>query len=265
VINGNPSIVVTLFVVLALWSIRSGHDPLAGFLLAMATIKPQRVVLFIPLVLLWAISRRRWGIVFSFIGSLALLIATFTLFFPDWILQNLRQILSYPRYTLPSTSGTIFSVWVPGVGKQLGWGLTIVLSILLLSEWLFVLGKDFRWLLWTSSLTLVITNLIGIPTATENYVVMFSALVLVFSIWDERWGKVGRWLVAISMLILFAGLWYLFIGTLQPGDQPIQSPLMFFPLPLFLLGSLYWVRWWAIRPPRVLVDLLREASAREST
>ena len=261
VINGNPSIVVTLFIVLALWSIRSGHDPLAGFFLAMATIKPQMVVLLIPLLLMWSISHRRWGIVVSFLGSLALLIATFTLFVPDWILQNIRQILSYPRYTLPSTPGAILSVWMAGVGKQLGWGITIVLSIVMLWEWLHVMGKDFRWLLWTSGLTLVITNVIGIPTATENYIAMFPALILVFSIWDERWQGVGRGLVVAIMLILLAGLWYLFVSTIQPGDQPIQNPVLFFPLPLLLLCSLYWVRWWAIRPPRVMADLLRDVTA----
>jgi len=265
VINGNPSIFVTLFIVLALWSIRSEHDPLAGLLLALATIKPQMVALLIPLVLFWAVSHRRWSIVASFFGSLALLIATFTLFFPDWILQNIRQILSYPGYTLPSTPGSIFTVWVPGVGKQLGWGLTILLSLVLLWEWRLAMGQEFRWLLWTAGLTLVITNLIGIPTATENYVVMFPALVLLFTIWDERWRMVGRGLVVASMLILFTGLWYVFLTTLQPGDQPIQHPVMFFPLPVLLLAGLYWVRWWAIHPLRVLLDQFREISARDST
>jgi hypothetical protein len=262
VINGNPSVFVTLFICLALMAIRSEQDPLAGFLLALATIKPQMVALLIPLILLWATSHRRWSLVGSFLGSLILLIAAFSLFIPDWILQNLRQVLSYPRYTLPSTPGAILMAWLPGVGRQLGWGISALMAAVILWEWRLVLGQDFRWLFWTSCLTLVITNLIGIQTATENYVAMFPALVLIFSIWEERW-RLGRWLVLASMLLLLLGLWYLFLNTLQTGDQPIQSPVMFFPLPLLLLAGLYWVRWWAINPPRVFLDQLREASSRE--
>ena len=59
------------------------------------------------------------------------------------------------------------------------------------------------------------------------------------------------------LLALFFGLWWLFLTTIQRGDQPIQHPIMFFPLPLFMLLGLYWVRWWAIRPPRPLMDEMR--------
>jgi hypothetical protein len=263
VINGNPAVLVALFINLAFLAIRSEHDPLAGLLLALATIKPQMVILLIPLVFIWAISNRRWGVISSFLGSLALLIAGFSLFVPDWIIQNLRQILSYPAYTLASTPGAILSQWMPGVGKQLGWGITCGVGVTLLWEWRTVLGKEFNWFFWTACLTLVMTNLIGIQTATENYVAMFSGLMLVFATWEERWSRAGRWLVMASMTILFFGLWTLFLRTLQTGDQPIQHPIMFFPLPLFLLFCLYWVRWWAIKPPRLFLDSLRESQARE--
>ncbi len=42
-------------------------------------------------------------------------------------------------------------------------------------------------------------------------------------------------------------------GLLSPPD-----PLMFLPLPAFLIVTLYWVRWWAIRPPRLYVEALQE-------
>ena len=254
VINGNLAIIVALFIGLALLALHAELDSLAGFLLALATIKPQMVVLLIPLLFVWAISHRRWSIIGSFLGSLALLLAGFSLFVPDWIVQNLRQVLSYPTYTLPSTLQGIIANWLPGVGKQVGWGITILLVILLLLEWRSVAGKEFRWLLWTTSLTLVITNLIGIHTATENYVAMFLGLVLVFATWDERWQRFGRWLVLGCMVFLLIGLWFLFLKTLQVGDQPIQHPIMFFIFPVFLLLSLYWVRWWAVRPVRLFLE-----------
>jgi hypothetical protein len=33
--------------------------------------------------------------------------------------------------------------------------------------------------------------------------------------------------------------------------------LIFLFLPLFTLLGLYWIRWWAIRPPRIFTDLAR--------
>jgi len=254
VINGNLAIVVALLIGLTLLAINAELDALAGFLIALASIKPQMVVLLIPLLCVWTISHRRWSFIGSFLGSLALLIAGFSLFIPDWLVQNLRQVLSYPTYTLPSTTQAIIANWLPGVGRQVGWGITILMMILLLVEWRAVIGKEFRWLLWTTCLTLVITNLIGIQTATENYVAMFMALVLVFAVWEERWWRYGRWLVLVTMLFLLFGVWSLFVRTLQVGDQPIQHPIMFIIYPVFLLLSLYWVRWWAIRPPRLFVE-----------
>jgi hypothetical protein len=58
--------------------------------------------------------------------------------------------------------------------------------------------------------------------------------------------------------MLLTGLWLLFANTLTYEGQPIQNPVMFFPLPLFLLIGLYWVRWWAIKPPKLLLEDLQE-------
>jgi hypothetical protein len=119
--------------------------------------------------------------------------------------------------------------------------------------------KEFNWIYWTACLTIVITNLIGIRTATENFIAMFPGLILVFTCWDERWRRAGRFIVVLFLLILLIGLWALFLGTLIKSDQPTQNPVMFFPQPLFMLLGLYWVRWWALRQQRGLMDALRKA------
>jgi hypothetical protein len=253
-INGNTSILIALFVALAFWAIHENYDVLAGFLLAFSTIKPQVIVLLVAFVFIWAISRRRWTIIWSFIGSLALLIASTSLLIPNWVLQNIGQIISYPVYTLPGSPGAIFTEWMPGIGSQLGWVLTAILAVILLLEWRLALGKDFRWFFWTACLTLVITPLIGVRTATANYIVLLPALALVFATWYQRWGRAGRWLVIVAMLALGVGIWWLFLVTQQDG---VQHSILFFPLPVFLLVSLYWVRWWAVNPPRPLLDELR--------
>jgi len=49
-------------------------------------------------------------------------------------------------------------------------------------------------------------------------------------------------------------IWALFVNTVEYTYQPVQSPIMFFPVPSILLLCLYWVRWWAIRPPKVWLE-----------
>ena len=259
-INGNPAILVALFIVVALWAMREQHDVLAGFLLFLATIKPQMVILLIPLILYWSFTQRRFMLISAFLGIFALVFAASLLLLPGWPLEFIRQIIAYPDYTLPGSPGAIFKAWLPGIGSQIGWVLTAGLGVLLVVEWIQVAGKDFRWFYWTACLTLVITNLIGIRTAVANYIALLPAVLLVFAIWVERWRLLGRFLTTISILGLALGLWWLFLSTLQIGDQPVQHPVMFFPLPIFLLIGLYWVRFWATSSTRPLLDELRSSN-----
>jgi hypothetical protein len=173
------------------------------------------------------------------------------------------QLFAYPDYTLPTTPGEIFAVWMPGVGVRLGYALTVIIIATLVFEWRQAWGKEFRWLLWASGLTLAATQLVGIPTATENYMIMFPALLMVFAAWDEQWRSWGRLLIFFSYVLLFFGVWWLFLATLERGEQPIQGLILFFPLPAFLLIGLYWVRWWVLRPEQPLLDRLRRGGRRQ--
>ncbi|MEK6220977.1 MAG: DUF2029 domain-containing protein [Chloroflexota bacterium] len=252
IINGNVAVLVALFITLAMYNIFKNQDVYAAVLLALATVKPQMVVLILPFVIYWGLSMRRWKLAVGTVVGVFILSAASMMVEVDWIIQNIRQILIYPEYSPAGTPRAIFEIWWPGIGDQLGKGLSIFLGILLVWEWLVVWGKGSRWFLWTASLTLVVTNLIGIPTATANYVALFPALILVFSLVEQRWGRSGNRINTAVMIGLLVGLWILFVNTIQPGmgGQPVQGGIMFFPLPLLLLFGLYWVRWWAIKPRR---------------
>jgi hypothetical protein len=241
-INSNVSVLVGLFVVGAFLAIRDRRDFWAGFFLALAMIKPQVVILLVLYVVIWSLSERRYLLFSSLAGVLALMVIISSILLPNWIWQNLNQVLSYPGYSPPGTPVAIFGQWMPGLGRFLGWLLTILLSAVLIWEWRVSLGKKFDQFLWTSYLTLGITTMIGIQAATENYVVLLPAVVLIFVTWYHRWGKVGRVLVGTSYILLFAGVWWLFLATLTRGAQPMQGSIMFFPLPVFLAIGLYSMR-----------------------
>ncbi|UCD98677.1 MAG: DUF2029 domain-containing protein [Chloroflexota bacterium] len=256
-INGNAVILVALMLGGAFAALRVGRDELAGVILAFSTIKPHLVIVPIILILLWTISERRWRALGWMLITLLFLSLGGMLLVPDWPLQNLREIMAYTSYNPPGTLGSAVATWLPASGRQIGWVVSGLLGIILLFEWLAVRHKEFRWFIWTASLTLVVSQWIGIQTDPGNFILLFLPLVLVFSMWVERWGKSGTILAFISMLMLFIIPWAIFLETVIYGDQPLQHPVMFFPLPIFLLLTLYWVRWWAINPRRLMVDDLR--------
>jgi hypothetical protein len=254
-INGNAVALVTFLILPVMISIRNKSDVAAGVLLAFATIKPHLVVLLILFIILWAISHQRWVLIGWIFGGLITLIILGMAFIPDWLLQNVWEIMRFPDYNPPITIGSAFETWWPGIGTQLKWGLTIILLILIIFEWRVAWGKGFNHFLWTACLTIAISQWIGIATDPGNFIILFLPLVLIFSIIKERWTKGGDWIILAILTFLFIGLWILFLNSVEMGDQPQQSAVMFVPMPLFVLVGLYWIRWWVIRPTRKIAGI----------
>lgn len=256
-INGNAVILVSLFLVIAIAALRTNRDELAGVILGFCTIKPHLVLLPIILVIAWTLTAGRWKTLLWLVITLVVLSVSAALFIPDWPLQNLREVLRYSSYNPPGTPGSVFELWMPATGRRLGWALSALLGMIMIVEWILVIKKDFRWFLWTACLTLVASQWIGIQTDPGNFILLFLPLVLVLAMWVERWGRAGNAVAVIVLLLLMIGPWAIFLRTIDFGYQPIQDPVMFFPLPIFLLITLYWVRWWVVRPQRLLVEELR--------
>jgi len=257
-INGNAVILVTLGIILALQAIKNERDELAGLLLGLTTIKPQVVVLIILFVLLWGMAKKRWLLVGWLVGTVIVLSIAVGIIIPDWIMQNMREVIRYPAYNPAGTVGAAFATWWPAVGHRVGWVFSAILGVILLLEWVGAGRSGFRGFLWKACLTLVISQWIGIQTDPGNFIVLLLPLTLVFAMWEKRWRRGGSLLVFTSIAMLLVGIWMIFLSTVEYGNQPLQSPVMFFPLPAFLLLGLYWVRWWAFKPPSLWVDLLQE-------
>ena len=257
-VTGNPTILIALAFVGAMLAIRSGSDELAGVLLGLTTIRPHISVVLIGFVLVWALLNRRWKIIFWVLATVFVLSGVAALLMPDWILANLRSVVSYPVADPSGSPMLAFSSILPAMGACIGRGFSILVVVLMLVEWLFSRRNGFRGFLWTASLTLVASQWIGLPTGPGNFIVMFPALLLVFASWEERWRRGGRWMAVITMLALFGGIWAIFLQTGDLTTLHSVSPILFIPLPAFLLISLYWVRWWALRPPNVWFDLLAQ-------
>ena len=251
IVIGQFAAIEALLIVAALLMIRDKKDIGAGILLALSTSKPQMAFLVIPFILIWAYSRRRFYLIWSFFASMLGLFILSLVFIPDWPLQMLQQILEYPSYTRTGSPLDIIAANVPGLSTKLNMILHVIFWIYLFYEWVLAWKKPYRWFIWTALMTLVITNFITLRTATTNYVMLLPVLFLIFKIWRQRWGKFGIGLVGSAIVALLVGLWVLFLGTVEGNAE---QPIMYLPLPVVCLVGLWWVRWWAIRLDKIPLE-----------
>jgi len=142
----------------------------------------------------------------------------------------------------------------PAQGKALGWILTIGLVIALGYEWSAAVSGDFRRFYWASCLSLAAAPLLGFRTEMEHIIVLVIPLALVFAVVHDRWRRIGNSLTFLLMLVIFTVPWLLYFLSFE-SSYKFASELTFLFLPLSTLIGLYWIRWWAIRPPRILSDL----------
>lgn len=248
IINGNAVVVILFLATLSIYAINQKQDELAGICLGFLTIKPQVVLFFIFFVVLWSLSNRRYKIIFWFLGTLTALILLSLFILPSWPMEFLREVLRYPGYNPPGTPATALAVIMPGIGRQLGIILSIISGLILLLEWYFGRNSTEMKFIWISSLTLVLGQWMNIQTDPGNFLIMFPAIIVIFKLIEDRWKNSGQWITLFYLAILFFVPWIIFIRTIDFVYQPLQNPIMFFPVPLFLIIGLYWVRWWVKNP-----------------
>ncbi|MFQ5887042.1 MAG: glycosyltransferase 87 family protein, partial [Anaerolineae bacterium] len=234
IVLGQFTILVLALVALALWALERGRGLVAGCSLALATIKPQMVILLLPFLLLRALKERHRTLT-SFLATLAILLLLPSLLLPTWIPSFLAGLSRYQAYTSLYTGGRsplgiLLDFLLPS--KPSFWATLLISLILggyLIYEWVEALkGRgDTSQALF---LTIIVTLLIPVQTGTTNQVLLLLPLIY----WLSRWTK-RRWVALSLSLILFLGPWTLFLATVR-GDA--EQPVMFLPLPLFALTYL---------------------------
>jgi hypothetical protein len=185
--------------------------------------------------------------------SLLLFFVSF-LIYPDWLIPFLRATVNNLRADFGFNVHAILINLFPAQGRTLGWILTIGLFILLGYEWSVAREGDFRRFYWVSCLSLAAAPLLGFRTEMEHLVVLVIPLALVFAIVHDRWRRIGNGLTILLMVVIFVVPWLLFFLSMTRSYK-FASELTFLFLPISTLIGLYWIRWWAIRPPRIFSDL----------
>jgi hypothetical protein len=143
-----------------------------------------------------------------------------------------------------SSASIIVADIFPQFRSWLQLGIPVVMGILLLWEWIQVWGKDVDWFTWTASLTIVVSMLFVPHVSTEDYVLLLPIMVMLFGHWDGRWGASGMLATWFCLFTFGFGLWLLFFSASPSLSEPT---ILYFPVPLFCIIGLFWVRWWVIR------------------
>jgi hypothetical protein len=233
ILLGQFAVVVFAFVVATLLALRARRDILAGLCLALTMIKPQMVILFVPLVILWAVAQRRWRVVWGAAGTMAVLCGASFIALPSWLGGFMTELMRYTSYTaIGSPVWIVTHYTIPALGAPA----EIILSVALVAwavamwprSWHADAGPTF---VWTVGVALVVTNLVALRTATTNYVVLFVPLLQIFATAQARWKRAGTWVIVGVEIASLIGLWMLFAATVV---KKFEHPIMYLPLPVGL-------------------------------
>ena len=252
--EASPVLILGFLYAEILFALRLEMDELAGALIAVSFYYWEVGAPFLFLIALRVYYEKR-NRVFAgfFMLSLVLFILAF-LAYPDWIIPFLRATANNLRVDFGFNIHNIFiHIW-PSHGGTLAWIFIGALVLLLGFEWTVARRGDDRRFYWAACLSLAVAPLLGFRTEMANLSVLVIPLALIFAIVHERWRKIGSGLTFLLMLGVFTLPWLVYVFALDRFGTFAKDILFLF-IPIFTVIGLYWIRWWAIRPPRVWSDL----------
>ena len=182
----------------------AGHLSLAGFLLALATIKPQLALPVAGWLLLWAVSdwRRRQQFVWSFALTTAIFLAASEYVLPGWIKEFRDAVAAYRQYT--GGAGSLLDVLAtPVLGKLLA--AAAVLAVVIMGWKARRASHDSEAFSVMLALVLAVTLLIVPSFAPYNQVLLLPAVFLIANSWKDLWSRGGLTRIACGLGLLVVG------------------------------------------------------------
>lgn len=208
---GQVGLLVACLLAAAIVALRRKRFLLAGFLVALTTVKPQVTALLTLYLLLWSLydwrSRNRFCV--GFLSTMTLLVGTSLAVLPNWISSWIRTITAYHDYTRPPL---VTEVLTSRLGPRLAGPATVILTvasilIALALAWRGRIADVASSTFWfTLSLVLSITAITILPgQAVYDHLVLLPGILLLAryrrKLLDA--GGAPRLLLLIAALLLF--------------------------------------------------------------
>jgi hypothetical protein len=254
--EASPVLLLGLLYAGIILCLRFEFDELAGAMAALSCYYWEVGAPFLILVALHAYYLKRTGVFAGFFMLGFILLAVSLLIYPNWIFPYLRAVSNNLRFDFGYNVRTVFIHLMPAYGRIVAWIFIIALFIILGYEWSVARGPDPRRFYWASCLSIAAAPLLGFRTEMEHLSVLIIPLALIFAIVHDRWHRIGDWLTVLLLIVVFALPWALYLFAVSYYGS-IAREMIFLFLPIFTLVGLYWIRWWALRPPRIWTDLAK--------
>jgi hypothetical protein len=253
-LSGSPAIFLTLLYLCILVALRSFSDELAGVLLCLVAYQWELGTLFFLFVLIFVFANRRWSVLAGFGMALLVLLIISLISNSGWVVSYIRAMLFDWNRGVDQSFGTTLAYLFPSLSFPVGRWIAVIVGMVLLFESIRSVNEHFRHVAWATFLALAANPMLGFAIFPSNHVVFIPAFVLVVALAWERWMK-NRMLVSISLLaivfLFFFGLYY-YQGLF--AEMSLYSDLLKILPPVLTTLGLYWMRWWAVRPPRIWAD-----------
>jgi Glycosyltransferase family 87 len=251
-------VIVGVFILGSIRLVQHKQDAGAGFLLAFAQIRPDLALLLAVFIAIWSLSRRRYQVIIGLLAGLSFLWVISFLLLPDWPLQWIRVLVgSSGRGDWYGSALSLVAFSIPTLKRAISIFLHGVVLVYLAIQWLRLRSNEERPYLWIVTMTLALTTLAGFRVDASNAIFLLPALFLIFKIWIDRWGLVGK-IVAWFLMIVMAGSSWLAVLPLIRGTTGQEPVSLFLVLPTITILGLFWIRWWAIRGARLPYEVLRD-------
>lgn len=252
-VTATPAIFLLFLYSCILLALRSFSDELAGVLLALVAYQWEVGGLFFLFVLVFVFMNRRWGVLAGLAMALFVMLVISFLTNSGWWLPYVRAALSDWYRGDNLTLGYSLSTWFPNLRFSAGPVVAIALGILLFIEWWAAADAHFRQVVWTASLSLAATPLMGFPIFSSNHVVLILPFILILALVWERWQRFRTLRVVLLLLLVLLVPFWMYYRVVSVYDPLVVDLISILP-PIAAIIGLYWMRWWVLRSPRTLFD-----------
>jgi hypothetical protein len=262
-LSGSSTIFLILLYLGILAALRLFYDELAGVLLFLVAYQWEVGALFFLFILIFVIANRRWSVLVGLGMTLIVLGIVAFISNSGWVVAYIRAgLFDWNRGASYSFSATLLNVF-PALNNSVGRWVTVLAGIMFLFEAISSVDSHSRRVIWVAFLTLVVNPIMGFAIFPSNHIVLLPAFVLVLALVWERWEKKRVLVSGLLLIVVLSFSFYLYYQAYTSTMYLYTNLLRFLP-PILATIGLYWMRWWAVRPPRIWADQFgarREISA----
>lgn len=243
---------ITLALIMAgIYLVTIEQDTTAGLILALTFSAFPTSGLVLLLLFAWSISNRRWSILSGFFSGVAFLVIISFLVIPTWFMDWASVMISYfEGWGWIQTPLMDMANFLPGIADFLTILLHVIFGIYALYLIITSLRKSDLIFVYKLSLYFIVVYFFHVQGSMMHLFFLVPALLLVFRFWAERWGFWGQLLSWALLITLGAVTWLLAFPTID-FTVSMDDKIISIVIPLFVLIGVIWIRWWALKIPKL--------------